>query len=221
MLMPSVFDNHLPSRSPRLIAGLILAVICLMLAFVGCATLRVTDPARTATEQYLMSIATARAVEQLSAGALRDRLVYVDTTYLNGVAQQEKSYLIAELRAKLLLSGVRLMDDRTKAQISLEIRSPAIGIDRLEYLLGIPAVLVPVNTGSSGAVPLTTPELALVKRTTQQGYASAAYVAYWIDTGEVVASSGPYVGYTSREDFWFFGAGPRTTGDIPPAQPTK
>lgn len=199
----------------------LLAILSMGLAFPGCATLRVTDPARTATEQYLMSVATAQAVEQLSAGALRDRLVYVDSTYLNGLSVQEKSFLVAELRARLLLSGVRLMDERSKAQIALEVRSPSIGIDRLEYLLGIPAILVPVNTGSSASMPLTTPELALIKRTTQQGYASAAYVAYWIDTGEIVASSGPYVGHTTREDYWFFGAGPRTTGDIPPAQQSQ
>jgi hypothetical protein len=39
-----------------------------------------------------------------------------------------------------------------------------------------------------------------------------------MDTGEVIASSGPFVGKTYREDLWILGAGPRTTGNIPPAK---
>jgi len=46
-----------------------------------------------------------------------------------------------------------------------------------------------------------------------------AYIAYWADSGEVVAASGPFVGRTIRDDYWFFGYGPRTIGNIPPAQP--
>ena len=63
-----------------------------------------------------------------------------------------------------------------------------------------------------------TPELAIVKTTRQRGYAAVAFVAYWNDTGELVANSGPFIGRTEREDFWFFGLGPRTVGTIPPAE---
>jgi hypothetical protein len=65
---------------------------------------------------------------------------------------------------------------------------------------------------------VATPELAIVKTTRQKGYASIAYIAYWADTGEVIASSGPFVGRTYREDLWIFGAGPRTTGNIAPTK---
>jgi hypothetical protein len=42
-----------------------------------------------------------------------------------------------------------------------------------------------------------------------------AFVAYRADTGEYVTSSGPYIGRTIRDDFWLFGLGPRTVGNIP------
>ena len=63
-----------------------------------------------------------------------------------------------------------------------------------------------------------TPELAILKNTKQRGFAGIAYVAYWADTGEVVTSSGPYIGRTIRDDWWVLGAGPKTVGNIPPTE---
>lgn len=185
----------------------------------GCATIRVTDPPRTATEQFLLSGAATRAIDQLSteSTSLRDRRVYVDVTYFANTAA-EHTFLLGELRAKLLLDGVRVENEREKAEVILEVRSAGLGVDRLEYLLGIPAIYIPGLNTAAGDVPVATPELAIIKNTRQRGYASVAFIAYWRDTGEVVASSGPFVGKTYREDWWFFGTGPKTIGNIPPAE---
>ena len=209
-------------KIPRLISLASLAAVLLGTACggMGCATIRVTDPPRTATEQFLLSEAAVKAIEQLSATALRDRRVFVDSTYLTGVTVPtgEYAFVLGELRARLLAAGVRLVVAREQAQIILEIRSGGLGIDRTEYLLGIPALYLPAVASEVGDVPLATPELAIVKSTKQRGYASVAFVAYWHDTGELVATSGPFIGRTFRDDFWFFGIGPRTVGDVPPAR---
>ena len=102
-----------------------------------------TDPAITADQQFLLSEATIRAVEQLSATALRDRLVYVDTTYLTG---PENNFLVAELRARLLVSGVRLTPNLGSAKVILEVRSGGIGIDRQYYMVGLPSFALPGTT---------------------------------------------------------------------------
>jgi hypothetical protein len=210
--------------------SVIAAIMCIV--FGGCATIRVTDPARTATEQFLESEAITRCVSQLAADSLRDRSVYVDATYLLGASSttqpllestpsQESNFLIGELRAKLLLTGVRLVDKKEKAQVVLEVRSGGVGIDRYDYLLGLPATDlggVPGVDQSANSGLLVTPEIAILKTIKQKGYAGVAMVAYWSDTGELIASSGPFVSVTHREDFWFFGFGPRVTGDIPPTQ---
>ena len=201
---------------PRLLVVLLLPLV------VGCATIRVTDPSRTATEQFLLSEATRRAVEQLSSEALRDRKVFVDSSYVISSAYPtpENLFLMAEIRNKLLLGGVRLVEKRGDSQIVVEVRTGGIGIDRLEYLLGLPSIYVTNAVGGSGTpeAPLATPELAIIKNTKQLGFASAAFVAYWTDTGELVAGSGPFVGRTLRDDWWFLGFGPRTIGDIPPTE---
>jgi hypothetical protein len=223
-------NKKIPGYRPLTAASCGVAILCI--AFGGCATVRVTDPERTATEQFLESEAIARCVNQLSADSLRDRSVYVDAQYLLGAAtttqpllarepSQEANFLVGELRAKLLLSGVRLVDRREKAQVVLEVRSGGVGIDRYDYLLGLPATDlggVPGVDSASNSGLLVTPEIAILKTIKQKGYAGVAMVAYWQDTGELIASSGPFTSVTHREDFWFFGFGPRITGDVVPAQ---
>jgi hypothetical protein len=204
-------------------ARVLTAIFFVSMAAGGCATIRTTDPPRTATEQFLLSTATSLAIEQLSVDALRDRVVYVDTTYLTAAIQppQEYSFAIGELRAKLLEGGVRLTNKRDTAQIVLEARSGGIGIDRLEFLLGIPSTAVPGFSSVASGAPVAIPELALLKTTKQRGFASVAFVAYWSESGEVVATSGPFIGRTLREDFWIFGTGPRTVGNIAPVDKVR
>ncbi len=210
------------------------AIFFVLAGGVGCATIRVTDPPRTASEEFLLTGAAQRAVDQLTVDALRDRLVWIETGYLISTTQPfdrsflvgevrqpsfEQIFLIAAVRAKLLASGVRLATRREQAQIILEIRSGGLSIDRTEFLLGIPATAIPYSSSSTvGAVAVATPELSILKSTKQHGFASVAYVAYWADTGELLTVSGPFVGRTVREDYWILGTGPRTIGNVPPAQ---
>lgn len=208
-----------PSQGGRPIPTPFVRFLILLIAAAtlgGCASTRVTDPARTATEQFLLSKAAAEAVNQLSFEALQGRRVYVDTKYF---AAAEQAFVLGELRARLLLSGVQLMPEPQLAQVILEVRSGGVGIDRNDFLLGLPSLVLSRDASVANAdIPLSTPELAAVKNLEQRGVASVAYVAYWAETGEIVASSGPYVGRTLRDDWWFFGVGPRTVGDIPTAE---
>lgn len=214
-----------------------LALLLLPAALAGCATVRVTDPQRTATEQFLMSQAVSRALQQLNVDALRDRKVWIETGYftgaekvnVNGEERQrlfttaEQAFATGELRERLLLAGARIVPERKGADVVLEVRSGGIGIDRLDNLIGIPALALTNVFGSTAAgdVPLATPEIALYKNTRQRGFASISFVAYRADTGEYLTSSGPYIGRTIRDDFWLFGAGPRTVGNIPPTEATR
>ncbi|MEN6428290.1 MAG: DUF6655 family protein [Phycisphaerales bacterium] len=183
----------------------------------GCATQRVTNPERTATEQFLLSKAVTEAMAPLTFEALHGRRVYVDDRFFGA---PEKAFVLGELRARLLLSGVQVAPDIGDAEVVLEVRSPGVGIDRYDSLLGIPALGAASGTTSAASgVPtagIITPEVAIVKGIKQVSFAGVAYVAYWADSGEVVASSGPFVGRAWRDDWWVLGFGPRTLGTIPP-----
>lgn len=179
--------------------------------------MRTTDTPRTATEQYLVNQASARAVEQLNLPAVRDRSVFVDTTYLSGSSppSQDQAFLIGEVRARLLQIGARIIPERDKADLIVEIRAQAMGTDSYEYLLGIPAGSLGLLNAS---VATMTPEVAIIKNTRFEGYVTVSLVAIWRDTGELAGLSGPMLGRSTRTDFWFFGTGPQTGGDVIPAQ---
>jgi hypothetical protein len=203
------------------------ALLICCAATAACSSVRVTDPPRTATEMLLLNQAVAEAIDKLSAAALRDRKVFVDGSYFVPADKNRDNiasdylFTMGEVRAKLLREGVRLVNTRDQAQIVVEVRSGAHGIDKENLLVGLPSVTLPGLGGGavSAAEPLiATPEIALVKNIKQDGVASIAIVAYWADTGELVAASGPFMGHTYRDDWWFFGYGPKTSGDIPTAQ---
>jgi len=144
----------------------------------------------------------------------------VDDQYF---AASEAKFVLGELRHRLLTRGVQLSPDRESAQIVLEVRSGGVGIDRSDYLLGLPSLVLSAGEdgdNSSTSTPVATPELALLKNINQIGVASVAFIAYWADTGEVVHESGPFIGRTTRDDWWVFGFGPRTVGNIPTTDPT-
>jgi hypothetical protein len=193
-------------------------LLCALLCSAGCSSLRITQPPETADEQFLLSQAATEAVTNLSVANLRDRLVYVSLRFVNPNMPEAK-YLEADLRAHLLKGGVRLTNNRLRADIVMEVRCGALGINQESLLIGIPAIAFGAyNSGSSFNLPVVLPQISLLQNTKQQGYASVAYVAYWKKTGEIIASSGPFVGRTYRSDWWIFGFGPETSGNIPPAQ---
>jgi len=212
-----------PARqTSRMRRGLRALLLGLLLAapLAGCTSVRRTDPPRTATEQFLLTTAISEAVAGLEAGALRGRRTFVDPAYLEST---DKAFVLGEVRAMLLTEGVPLTGDRASAEVVLEVRTGGIGIDLYEFLLGLPSLNLGAVAASTGGpdVPLATPELALLKNTRQRGFAGLAFVAYWADTGELVASSGPVVGESHRADWWFFGVGPQSVSDIPPARPME
>lgn len=204
------------SKLESYLKGRLLQAVVLFIYFAGgCSTIRVTNPPRTATEQFLLSQAAVRAVEPLSFDALYGRKVFLDEAYF---APSEKEFVLGEFRAKLLLSGVQLMPSAENAEVIMEVRSSGVGIDLYESLVGIPSIAAPVGSVADTAAigpSFVTPELAATKNKKQIGYASIAYVAYWKTTGEVVASSQPSVGRSWRVDWWLFGFGPRTIGTVP------
>jgi hypothetical protein len=202
----------------------------------GCATIRVTDPPQTADEQFLLTTAADQAISQLSLDALRGRAVWVTSEYAFSttrpfeqsfltdevrVPQFESAYTIAALRARLLQLGSRLPPRRDDADVILEVRTGALSINRIDFLLGLSAFAVPSTGGSSSSNAfafVSNQNLALFQNIKQQGYASIAVVAYWKNTGELLALSGPFIGRTFRYDYFILGYALPAVGNIPPTQ---
>lgn len=211
-------EGRLEWYMPRVLRLLLMAIVAAMFASAGActSTVRTTDPARTATEQFLQSQAVVEAVRQLNVDPLRDRLVYVDGGYLSATDRQ---FLLGEVRAHMIEQGVRVTDHRDQAAVIAEVRTAGLGIDRSGVLVGIPPLVLPATVGEDATLGMitqfATPELSLFKNIRQHGFASVAVVAYFADTGDMAASTGPFIGRTQRTDWWLFGLGHQIRGDIP------
>ncbi len=153
----------------------------------GCKTARETNPARTATEQLLLSTAAEHATEDRFFAWLTGKKVFVEDKYFDSY---DKGNAISLIRERLSSSGALLMKTDDKADIIVEIRSDALSTDNSSTLLGIPTMTVPVPL----AGPLQTPEIALYKDSKSDSVAKFALFAYERESGRHLQTSDPMLG---------------------------
>ncbi len=190
-------------------ATLLTGVLCALAA--GCGTTKWSDSPRTATEQLLVSDAVDRAVSEIDFSPLAGRDVYLDTRYI--VTALDQNYVVSTLRQHMLATGCIIHDKAEDADYVVEVRSGALGTNRQEVLLGIPATNLP----TAGMLPVGSaaiPEIALTKRTNQQAVCKIAVFAYDRMSGQPVWQSGNRKIASKAKDSWFLGAGPFQKGTI-------
>jgi hypothetical protein len=176
----------MPDRSHRRAAA---AALALLLA--GCTTERVTQPARTATEQLLISTAADRAAHKLALDVPHNSRVYVDASNFEAT---DGKYALSAIKAELLRRGALLVTDQKKADIIVEPRSGALSIDESTAIVGIPQFDIPIPAAGN----LTFPEIALFKKEEKQGIAKFAAIGYDAKTGQLVAASDPDYGFSHK-----------------------
>lgn len=196
-----------------------LPLLALSLGFVGCSDVRVTDPPQTATEQFLHSVAAGLAAEGIAADALAGRTVYVDDRYFGGDLRRKRRsvdrFMVAALRAELMEADARLVERRAEAEVVVELFTGGIGVDRHGFLLGIPLGPVFAVAGGEGEAVEEAPDLVLLRDRRQYGTAGANFVAYWADTGEIIAHSGPSYGRSALQKYDFLGGLSEEGSNIP------
>ena len=187
-----------------------MGVMGLIVGLAGCGTRRITYTPRTASEQLLVAAAVDQAASQLDFTPLEERKVFVDDKLLDRV---DKTFVVATIRSRALQAGAMVMNTADEADYVLEVRSGAVGVDRSEYILGIPASAVPTSVGSVAA-----PEVALYKSVTQAGATRLSFVVYRRDDRRFFYTSGPAFGFSNQKSWWLFGGGPVVREDIKPPQ---
>ncbi len=186
-------------------------MFALMMLATGCGTTRRSDTTRTASEQLLISNAVDQAVAQLDFGPIAGKNVYFDSQYLAGAVDEK--YLISTLRQHLLHHGCVLQTERVKADYVVEARAGAVGTDRHDITVGVPAVNLPTTVMAAG-VPPVIPEIPFAKSTDQKGVAKIAVFAYEQQTGKRVWQSGVAMVTSNAKDTWILGIGPFQRGSI-------
>jgi hypothetical protein len=186
------------------------AIAASLLLLAGCGGRRITDTPRTASEQLLISAAVDRAATQLDFSYLAGRKIFIDTSLINRV---DKEFLISSLRFWAWQRGCIVVPAMGDSQYVVEVSSGSVGMDRNDYLLGIPAMPLPGNFGGSSL-----PEAAIYKSVRQTGICRLGFTVYRRESWEYVYSSGPMYGYADQKSSWLFGAGPSIVDNIRPAR---
>ncbi|MCG5239884.1 DUF6655 family protein [Azospirillum doebereinerae] len=169
------------------------ALLALGLLLAGCSSSQVTTPARTATEQLLISTAADKAAERLAETLSVTGSVYVDSSSVEGY---DNKYAISAIRDALLRRGARL-SARDAADTVVELRVGALSVDSENSLVGIPSITMPLPMANNAS----TPEISLFKKELTQGVAKVAGTAYDRKTGALVASSGPQYGFSNKAEW--------------------
>lgn len=165
----------------------------LLLGLAGCSTSRETEPARTATEQLMISTAVDRALDRLNLKIPAGTKLWVDAAEFDGYDQK---YAVGAIRDRLLREGARLVADRGQADAVVEIRAGALSTDSDDLLIGVPSMVLPLPLAGAAK----TPELALVKKNHDEGVAKIGITAYDAKTGALAPYSPvePIYGFSNR-----------------------
>lgn len=194
----------------HLAAGLGLALVILT----GCTQTGLTKPARSATEQLLLSTSADRALEQVNFPIVRGKKVFVDRTYFESF---DKEYIIGSLRDYVSVNGGLLVGKIEEADLVMEPRSGAHSIDASSSIIGLPASAAPLPL--AGSVQL--PEIALYKSEKQYSITKLAVFAYERESKAHVASTGTIVGRANIKYYKFLGLISYTKTTVPERQRQK
>jgi len=189
----------------------LMATVAVSVLAAGCGTTRMSDTARTGTEQLLLSSAVDRAIDNLDFRPMAGKDVFLETQYLEGIT--DKNYIISSLRQHMWAHGCILKEKRDDATYVVEARAGALGTNRQDVMLGIPAINLPAAGLLPGA-PAAIPEVPFAKSTDQKGIAKIAVFAYNQKTNEPVWQSGVFPVASNAKDTWIMGAGPFQKGTI-------
>lgn len=162
-----------------------------LLLLTACTTERESNPARTATEQLLISTAAERGAAQMAAPLSPGTKLFVDAQYFEGL---DSKYTIGAIRDQLAKDGAELVADRASADVVVEIRSGAQSIDQTSTLFGLPSIDLPIPLAGA----LKFPEIALFKKAQQIGTAKIAMTGYEQKSGVYKFSVGPEEGLSHR-----------------------
>ena len=188
--------------------GAILTATGIVLAS-GCGSTRMTNTARTGTEQLLLTNSWDQALRQVDFRPLIGVPVFLETSYLEVV---DKGWVISSLRQAMLAQGVLLRETKEDAQWIVEARTGAYGTDDSQLLVGVPQMNVPMTIPGvpAGAVP----EIPLLKKSDQHAVTKLALFAYDRSSGQLVWNSGTVLGTADDKNVHIGGLGPFQSGSI-------
>ncbi|GMV66668.1 MAG: hypothetical protein KJ050_03530 [Candidatus Omnitrophica bacterium] len=141
--------------------NLLAALIC-TLFLAGCSTISSQISGRTATEQYLVTEAIQRAIDNVRWSRLSGQRIKLEIV---GVQETEHKFIRSALEKELASHGSRVVDTTRQADVRMTAMVRAVGTDIWVSNFGIPLLVtahpeVPSNVGG----------ISLYNSNLQEGY---------------------------------------------------
>lgn len=169
-----------------------LSIAIFVLLLTACSTVKESLPARTATEQLLLSTAADHAVSKLEFDLPQHSKVFVDTQYFD-TASTDAKYAISAIRYRLGLQGYRVVEDKNEAEDIVEIRLGALSINQHKTRwIGLPDLSVPLPL--TGTIPI--PEIVLLGNNKLEGIAKIGLSIYDAKDGLLKNTVEPAYGFS-------------------------
>lgn len=170
---------------------------------IGCASTATSNTPRTAKEQLLLSNAVDRSLDKVDFTPLTGLKVYVEEKYLESV---DKPYIVGSIRHRVMRAGGKIVAKAEDAEIAMEIRSGGVGTDTSESYFGTPEIALPGM--------LTVPEVRLIEKKSQYGYAKLGLVLYDAQTNDILGDGGVALAQSDDNNVFAFGIGPFQSGSL-------
>lgn len=172
----------------KIIPVAFLSILLMGLLSACSTTQKVTNSARTATEQLLLSEAISRGLSKqidspppIPKGAI----IKLDVTGLTPDKDMAKGVVAAWLG----LLGYTVQDGVEKATHRINVVVDSLGSETGNTFFGIPPI-------QGSLIPISLPELALFKADLQSGYARFHLDVFEMPSGRFITSSAPFIADT-------------------------
>ncbi len=180
-----------------------LITIGLLVQAAGCSTVATSNTPRTAKEQMLLSNAVDQSLDKVDFTPLYGQQVFVDDKYLDCT---DKGYVMGSLRHRIMRAGGTLAATADAADVIMEVRSGGVGTDLSDAFVGIPAITLPGM--------LTLPEIRMMQRKTQNGYAKLGLVLFDAKSKSVLGDGGMSMAQSEDSNWFVLGMGPWQNGTL-------
>lgn len=153
-------------------AGLLAAGIALASAVLaGCQDPRITNTARTAVEQMLLSDVIEQSTDQMKFEQYKGQKALMDYKYLD--PQVDKPVVQGMVERRLAECGVVVTADAKEADIIIQVLCPVLATEMSTIFLGTPRFpfSYPIDGVNYISLQIIIPEIPLFKKLTRVGFA--------------------------------------------------
>ena len=170
----------------RIVKALFLSLTVAVLFSACSSTQKITNSARTATEQLLITEAVMRSLPKqpdLPFPIPRGSAIKLDIAGISA----DKDVVKGIVAGWLGLHGYAVQDENASHRINIVVNS--LGTELASKFFGIPPI-------QASLLPISLPELSLFKAENQVGYARFHFDIFELPSNRFIASSSPFLGDT-------------------------